>query len=53
MINPCVLALLQAFVATILALKRSHFLSLYDFLICYTLKFYCSPKDEKDYGLSL
>ena len=48
MINPCVLILLQAFVATNLALKGSHFLSLYNFLICYRRKFYSGPKDEKD-----
>lgn len=48
MINPCVLALLQASATTNLALKESHFLSLWDFLIYYRLKFYCGPKDKKD-----
>lgn len=44
MINLCVLVLLQAFATTNLALMESHLLSLYDFLICYRLKFYHSPK---------
>ena len=48
MINPCVLILLQAFATTNLALKGSHLLSFYDFLICYRLKFYSGPKDERD-----
>ena len=48
MINLCVLILLQAFATTNLALKGSHLLSFYDFLICYSLKFYSGPKDERD-----
>ena len=48
MINPCVLILLQAFATTNLAFKGSHFLSLYDLLICYRLKLYSGPKNERD-----